>query len=83
MIFKAVIHPEPTGGYWGEVPALPGCYSQGETVEELLANLREAAAVARDYLVPAAVTANRAGRPWGSRVFKGPDWKSGSLTPSS
>ncbi|HEV2393927.1 MAG TPA: type II toxin-antitoxin system HicB family antitoxin [Verrucomicrobiae bacterium] len=44
MTFKAVIHPEPTGGYWGEVPALPGCYSQGETVEELLANLREAAA---------------------------------------
>jgi predicted RNase H-like HicB family nuclease len=44
MTFKAVIHPEPTGGCWGEVPALPGCYSQGETVEELLANLREAAA---------------------------------------
>jgi len=43
VTFKAVIHPEPTGGYWGEVPALPGCYSQGETVEELLANLREAA----------------------------------------
>jgi predicted RNase H-like HicB family nuclease len=43
MIFKAVIHPEPTGGYWAEVPALPGCYSQGETVEELLTNLREAA----------------------------------------
>ncbi len=43
MTFKAVIHPEPTGGSWGEVPALPGCYSQGETVEELLANLREAA----------------------------------------
>lgn len=41
MTFKVVIHPEPTGGYWGEVPALPGCYSQGETVEELLANLRE------------------------------------------
>jgi predicted RNase H-like HicB family nuclease len=44
VTFKAVIHPEPTGGYWGEVPALPGCYSQGETMEELLANLRDAAA---------------------------------------
>ena len=43
MTFKAVIHPEPGGGYWGEVPALAGCYSQGETMEELLANLREAA----------------------------------------
>ena len=42
--FAVVIHAEPTGGYWGEVPALPGCYSQGETVEELLMNLREAIA---------------------------------------
>jgi len=44
VTFKAVIHPEPAGGYWGEVPALPGCYSQGDTVAELLSNLREAAA---------------------------------------
>ena len=43
MNFKVVVHPETTGGYWGEIPALAGCYSQGETVEELLANLREAA----------------------------------------
>jgi len=43
MTFKVVIHPEPDGGYWGEIPALTGCYSQGETVEELLNNLREAA----------------------------------------
>ena len=43
MIFKAVIHPEADGGYWGEVPALTGCYSQGETVDELMVNLREAA----------------------------------------
>jgi len=37
-----VIHEEPEGGYWAEVPALPGCYSQGETVEELMSNVREA-----------------------------------------
>jgi predicted RNase H-like HicB family nuclease len=43
MTFKVVIHPETDGGYWGEVPALTGCYSQGETVEELMTNLREAA----------------------------------------
>ncbi len=43
MKFKVVVHPEPEGGFWGEVPALPGCYSQGETVEQLLVNLREAA----------------------------------------
>ena len=42
--FTVVIHQEPEGGYWGEVPALPGCYSQGETTDELLANLREAIA---------------------------------------
>ncbi len=42
--FAVVIHREPTGGFWAEVPALPGCYSQGESVEELLANIREAIA---------------------------------------
>ena len=42
MVFKIVVHTEPAGGYWGEVPSLPGCYSQGETMEELQANLREA-----------------------------------------
>ncbi len=31
-----------SGGYVVEVPSLPGCYSQGETVEEALANIREA-----------------------------------------
>jgi len=40
--YTVVIHEEPNGGFWGEVPALPGCYSQGETVDELLVNLREA-----------------------------------------
>ncbi len=42
--YTVVIHEEPTGGFWGEVPALPGCYSQGETVDDLLENLREAIA---------------------------------------
>lgn len=39
-----VIHKDPGGGFWGEVPALPGCYSQGETVDELKQNIREAIA---------------------------------------
>ena len=43
MTFKVVIHPESSGGFWGEIPALPGCYSQAETREELLENLRESA----------------------------------------
>jgi predicted RNase H-like HicB family nuclease len=42
--YTVVIHAEPTGGFWGEVPALPGCYSQGESMDELLENLREAIA---------------------------------------
>jgi predicted RNase H-like HicB family nuclease len=40
--FAVVIHEEPEGGFWAEVPALPGCYSQGESVEALLENVREA-----------------------------------------
>lgn len=42
MKIKVVVHEAEEGGFWGEVPALPGCMSQGETMEELLANLREA-----------------------------------------
>ena len=42
--YAVVIHEEPEGGYWGEVPALPGCYSQGETIDELKHNIREAIA---------------------------------------
>ena len=42
--YAVVIHEEPDGGFWGEVPALPGCYSQGETVDELKHNIREAIA---------------------------------------
>ena len=40
--YAAVIHGDPEGGFWAEVPALPGCYSQGETVDELMENIREA-----------------------------------------
>lgn len=40
--YAIVIHQEPEGGFWAEVPALPGCYSQAETIEELLDNVREA-----------------------------------------
>lgn len=40
--YAVVIHEEPEGGFWAEVPALPGCYLQGETVAELMDNLRKA-----------------------------------------
>ncbi|MHB9010002.1 MAG: type II toxin-antitoxin system HicB family antitoxin [Limisphaerales bacterium] len=42
MTLKAIIHESEEGGYWAEVPALPGCVTQGETVEEVTLNLREA-----------------------------------------
>lgn len=42
MKLKVVIHDAEEGGYWAEVPAIPGCVTQGETTEEILANIREA-----------------------------------------
>ena len=42
MKLKVVVHPAEEGGFWAEVPALPGCVSQGETLEEVRANIREA-----------------------------------------
>ena len=36
--YAVVIHEEPEGGFWAEVPALPGCYSQGDSIEELMDN---------------------------------------------
>jgi predicted RNase H-like HicB family nuclease len=39
---KVVVHEADEGGYWAEVPAIPGCATQGETFEELLQNLYEA-----------------------------------------
>jgi predicted RNase H-like HicB family nuclease len=44
VTLTALVHPEPrAGGYSAEVPALPGCYTQGETLDEVRANLQEAA----------------------------------------
>jgi len=40
--YTVILTPEPEGGYSVRVPALPGCYSQGETVAEALQNVQEA-----------------------------------------
>ncbi len=42
MKLKVVVHEAEEGGYWAEVPAIPGCCTQGDTFEELLQNLYEA-----------------------------------------
>ena len=42
MTFKVIVHRAEDGGFWAEVPAIPGCATQGETHEELIANVREA-----------------------------------------
>jgi predicted RNase H-like HicB family nuclease len=42
MIIKAVVHKAEEGGYWAEVPSLPGCVTQGESQEQIRGNLQEA-----------------------------------------
>ena len=42
MKIKVVVHEAEEGGYWAEVPSIPGCATQGDTFEELLKNLYEA-----------------------------------------
>jgi predicted RNase H-like HicB family nuclease len=37
-----ILHPDEDGGYWVEVPSLPGCISQGDTKEEALENIKDA-----------------------------------------
>ena len=42
MKLKVIVHEAEEGGYWAEVPAIPGCATQGDSFEELLQNLYEA-----------------------------------------
>jgi len=39
---QVILIPDETGGYTVEVPSLPGCISEGDTVDEALANIKEA-----------------------------------------
>lgn len=41
MVFKVIVH-EDKDGLWAEVPSIKGCFSQGETMEELENNIKEA-----------------------------------------
>lgn len=42
MKIKAIIHPAEEGGYWAEVPALPGCITEGDNMDEVINNLQDA-----------------------------------------
>ena len=42
MKIKIVVHEAEEGGFWAEVPAIPGCASQGDSMDELLRNIQEA-----------------------------------------
>jgi predicted RNase H-like HicB family nuclease len=42
MTFTVLVHEAEEGGYWAEVPELPGCASQGDTLDELRLNIQEA-----------------------------------------
>ncbi|MGR9053044.1 MAG: type II toxin-antitoxin system HicB family antitoxin [Gammaproteobacteria bacterium] len=42
MKLKVVVHEAEEGGYWAEVPAIPGCVTQGESFDEFLSNIYEA-----------------------------------------
>jgi predicted RNase H-like HicB family nuclease len=42
MTIHAIVHKAEEGGFWAEVPSIPGCATQAETMDELRTNLREA-----------------------------------------
>lgn len=42
MKIKAIIHPAEEGGHWAEVPALPGCITEGDSMDEVINNIQDA-----------------------------------------
>ena len=42
MRIRVIVHKAEEGGFWAEVPSIPGCATQGETMEAIEANVREA-----------------------------------------
>ena len=73
---KVVVHDAEEGGFWAEVPAIPGCATQGDTMEELLRNLREAieGCLSVDVAEPKADNAARVLEIACMRSLSGRDW---------
>ena len=64
MTFKVIVHEAEEGGYWAEVPAIKGCATQGETIEELLERVQEAIEACLDVdISPSQIAA-------GSKVYE-------------
>jgi predicted RNase H-like HicB family nuclease len=53
VLRQVILHPAEEGGYWVEVPSLPGCFSQGENKEEALENIKEAIALHIEDMIAA------------------------------
>jgi len=66
--FAVVLVPQPEGGFFVECPALPGCYSQGESVQEALDNIREAILLAIEDLEATDETVPEGGAPLVTQV---------------
>jgi predicted RNase H-like HicB family nuclease len=62
MRVKIVVHEAEEGSFWAEVSALPGCVSQGDTVDDLLANIGEAIQAWLEAEAPAESDDKRSGR---------------------
>jgi predicted RNase H-like HicB family nuclease len=62
MKLKVIVHDAEEGGFWAEVPAIPGCATQGETFEELLANLYEAVEGCLSVEIPGSRKQGRKGK---------------------
>jgi predicted RNase H-like HicB family nuclease len=61
MKVKILVHEAAEGGFWAEIPAIPGCATQGESLEELMANLHEAieGCLSADIVEPSPGTGER------------------------
>lgn len=61
--FPVILVPQPEVGYFVQCPSLPGCYSQGETVEESLVNIREAIELVLEDMASSGENVPQAGMP--------------------
>ena len=59
MKIKVIVHEADEGGFWAEVPVLPGCASQGDTLDQLMENIREAISGWLEAEVPPAIPGGR------------------------